>query len=289
MIDSHSSLAGKLFVNLNYGRAVDVRAYLLEPLDGKRFFARLTAAEPGLLAGMACTASRASDLGLTVLDSLPDGSKLFPGRCILRVEGTAEQIARGEEELLACVGKPSGVATAAAAFTALAGGRVRIACGAWKKVVPEVRKSLRDAIAAGGAGIRLIDEPFVYLDKNFVRMFCGISEVVCRAHTIDGRVVVVQLRGDTGSIEGEALAAFNTGAGVLMVDTGRVEDLKAVIEAAELHGFRNSVRIAFGGGITSEWFDEVIAAGPDIIDIGRAIIDAPLLDFRFDVETALFS
>jgi nicotinate-nucleotide pyrophosphorylase (carboxylating) len=233
---------------------------------------------------MTSAASRASDLGLTVLYSLPDGSKLLAGSCILRVTGTAEQIARGEEELLACVGKPSGVATAAAAFSALADGRVRIACGAWKKVAPELRKSLRDAIATGGAGIRLIDEPFVYLDKNFVRMFSGIPEVVGRAHTIDGRVVVVQLRGDTGPIAGEALAAFSSGAGVLMVDTGKVEDLKAVIEAAKLHGFRNSVRIAFGGGINSERFHEVVSAGPDIIDIGRAIIDAPLLDFRFDVE-----
>ncbi|MGP8049774.1 MAG: nicotinate-nucleotide pyrophosphorylase [Desulfobaccales bacterium] len=264
---------------------MNLRTYLLEPLDGKTFRACLTAAEPGILSGTALAASRASDLHLTILDLLPDGSRLLPGSCVLRVSGTAEQIARGEEELLACVGKSSGVATAAAAFAALADGRVRIACGAWKKVAPEVRKSLRDAIATGGAGIRLIDEPFVYLDKNFFRMFSGIAEVVGRAHSLNGRVVVVQLRGDTGPIADEAVAAWGAGAGVLMVDTGKVEDLSAVMAMAELHGFRNRVQIAFGGGVTSERFHEVLAAGPDIIDIGRAIIDAPLLDFRFDVET----
>ena len=131
----------------------------------------------------------------------------------------------------------------------------------------------------------MIDDPFVYLDKNFVRMFSGIPEVVGRAHSLNGRVVVVQLRGDTGPIVEEARAACGAGAGVLMVDTGRVEDLSAVMAAAELCGFRHRVKIAFGGGVTSERFHEVFALGPDIIDIGRAIIDAPLLDFRFDVET----
>ncbi len=266
---------------------MELRDHLFEPLSGKTFRARLTAAESGILAGAASMVSRALDLGLTLLDSLPEGSKLIPGSCALRVTGTPEQMARGEEELLACVGKASGVATAAASFNALANGRVRIVCGAWKKVVPEVRKSLRDAIATGGAGIRLLDEPFVYLDKNYVRMFSGVPEAVGRASSMNGRVVVVQLRGDTRPITEEASAAFDAGAGVLMVDTGRIEDLSEVIRAAELYGFRHRVRIAFGGGINSERFHEVIAAEPDIIDIGRAIIDAPLLDFRFDLESAV--
>lgn len=264
---------------------MDIRSYLFEPADGKVFSGRLTAAEAGILAGMAYAVSRASDLRLEITHSLPDGSRLLPGSCVLKLRGTAEQMARAEEELLACVGKPSGVATAAASFVALADGQVRIACGAWKKVASEVRKSLRESIAIGGAGVRLVNEPFVYLDKNFVRMLSGIPESVARARSIEGRVVVVQIRGETGPIGDEALEAFRAGAGVLMVDTGRLEDLGAVLGAAELHGFRDRVRIAFGGGVNRERMEEVIAAGPDIVDIGRAIIDARLLDFRFDVES----
>ena len=266
---------------------MDVRAYLLEPLNGQIFDACLTAAESGILAGTAIAINRASDLGLSLLSHLPDGSDLKPGTCVLSIQGTAEQIARAEEELLGCIGKPSGVATAASRFAALARGRARIVCGAWKKVAPEIRKPLREAIAVGGAGMRLLDEPFVYLDKNFVRMFEGVAEVVARAHSMNGWVVAVQIRGETGPIAGEAAAACNAGARVLMVDTGNVEDLLDVVDAANRHGFRQEVKIAFGGGVTSEILEEVVRGGADIIDIGRAIIDAPILDFRLDVSKRL--
>ena len=263
---------------------MDVRAYLLEPLKGQIFDACLTAAESGILAGTSIAVNRASDLGLSVLSHLPEGSKLQPGTCVLSIQGTAEQIARAEEELLGCIGKPSGVATASFRFAALARGRARIVCGAWKKVAPEIRKPLRDAIAVGGAGMRLLDEPFVYLDKNFVRMFAGITEVVGRAHSMNGRVVAVQIRGETGPVVEEAVLACRAGAGVLMVDTGSVEDLREVVEVAHRHGFRQRVKIAFGGGVTAQRLEEVVAAGADIIDIGRAIIDAPILDLRLDVQ-----
>ena len=44
----------------------------------------------------------------------------------------------------------------------------------------------------------------MYLDKNFVRMFAGIAEVVGRAYSMNGCVVSVQIRGETGPIAGEA-------------------------------------------------------------------------------------
>ena len=105
--------------------------------------------------------------------------------------------------------------------------------------------------------------------------------------SMNGWVVAVQIRGETGPIAGEAAAACNAGARVLMVDTGNVEDLLDVVDAANRHGFRQEVKIAFGGGVTSEILEEVVRGGADIIDIGRAIIDAPILDFRLDVSKRL--
>ncbi|MEW6442835.1 MAG: nicotinate-nucleotide pyrophosphorylase [bacterium] len=263
---------------------MDLRAFLFEPLRGRTFSARLTSTEPGLLAGVDLLLERASHLSLAVVARMEDGAALQPGACVLRVNGSPAQIARGEEELLACVGKPSGVATAAARYVALARDRARIVCGAWKKVAPELRPALRKAIATGGAGIRLVSEPFIYLDKNHVRMFSGVSEAVARAHAMNGRVVAVQLRGETAPIAAEALTACSAGAGVLMVDTGSVKDLRAVVDIVRASGYAACVKIAFGGGVTHERLDEVILAGAQIVDIGRAIIDARLLDFSFDIE-----
>jgi nicotinate-nucleotide pyrophosphorylase (carboxylating) len=262
---------------------MNVREYLFEPLAGASFVAEITAAEPGLLAGTELARIRSADLTLHLESVASDGTLLSPGSTVLRLAGSAEEIARGEEELLACVGKASGVATASARFVQQAAGRVRIVCGAWKKVAPELRKWLRQAMSLGGVGIRLIDQPFVYLDKNYVRMFGSITGVVERARGIDGRTAAVQIRGDTGLISQEAGEAFKAGAGVLMVDTGNIADLHAVVDAASREGFRERVKIAFAGGVTSLSLDEVIAAGADIVDVGRSVIDAPLLDFRLDV------
>ncbi len=262
---------------------MDIRLYLFEPLNGKVFTASLTPAEPGILAGSALALARAQELGLSVLSLLPDGSRLQPGDCVMGLRGSAELIARAEEELLGCIGKPSGVATAANRFAARAAGKARIVCGAWKKVPCELRKQLRGAIETGGAGMRLLDEPFVYLDKNYVRMFGGISEAVARARSIDGRAVVVQFCGETCPVAKEAVLAWKAGAHVLMVDSGRVPDLLEVITAAERMGFRQQVKIAFGGGVTLERLEDVLAAGTDIVDVGRAIIDAPILDLRLKV------
>ncbi|MGO9570868.1 MAG: nicotinate-nucleotide diphosphorylase [Desulfomonilaceae bacterium] len=262
---------------------MDIRAYLFQPLVGASFVAEMTAAEPGLLAGTELARIRGDELEFQLESLASDGTPVSAGSRVLRLIGSAEEIAQGEEELLACVGKASGVATASARMVAKASGRARIVCGAWKKVAPELRKALRHAIAVGGAGIRLVDKPFVYLDKNFVRMFGSITNVVERARGIDGRTVAVQIRGDTDLITKEACAAFKAGAEVLMVDTGTMADLRSVVEVASREGFRERVKIAFAGGVTSSSLDQVIAAGADIVDVGRSVIDAPLLDFRFDV------
>ncbi|HHW06247.1 MAG TPA: nicotinate-nucleotide pyrophosphorylase, partial [Clostridia bacterium] len=145
------------------------------------------------------------------------------------------------------------------------------------------RQDLRRAIATGGAGIRITEEPFVYLDKNYVRMFRGIGPAVRKARELEGRAVVVQLRGERASLAEEAREAVQAGARILMVDTGNLEDLRLVKEVA-LEDGRDQVKVAFGGGVTIDNLERVIAAGADIVDVGRAIIDAPLLDFSLDVR-----
>lgn len=209
---------------------------------------------------------------------------MLPGTKVLEAFGSAEKVVRAEEILLGAVGKPSGVATSAAAIVARAG-HTKVVCGAWKKVSPAVRAELRQAIATGGVGIRITDRPFVYLDKNYIRMFGNVSRAVKRAKSFDPvRLVAVQLRGEGQPIAVEASAAAACGAEIVMIDTGCLEDLLVVKKAVETGRWRDQVKLAFGGGVTLENVAEVAAAGADIVDVGRAIIDAPLLDFSLDVE-----
>ncbi|WP_088552627.1 nicotinate-nucleotide diphosphorylase [Calderihabitans maritimus] len=262
---------------------MDIREHLFAELHQKVFGFEIRVNQAGVLAGVRKAVEFATELGLKIEFFSQDGDRVEPGHCVFRGKGEAEKIVRAEEMMLGCLGKPSGVATAANRAVELAGERLKVVCGAWKKVAAEVRQELRQAIKLGGAGIRITEEPFVYLDKNYIRMLGGITPAVERAKMLPGRSVVVQLRGNGPAIEGEAKEAVEAGAGILMIDTGDEADLKRVIELAQRDGWRDRVKIAFAGGVTFDKIPRLANLGADIVDVGRAIIDAPLLDFRLDV------
>lgn len=253
-------------------------------LRGRRFSFEVLAAEPGILAGVAKMEKVLRELGLEVEMCVREGGRLHPGVCVCRAKGEAEGIVLAEDLALSHIGKPSGVATAAAKAVERAGPYLRVVCGAWKKVAPELRPELRRAITLGGVGVRITERPFVYLDKNYVRLLGGVRPAVERARNRPDRTVVVQLRGETSPIELEAKEAVDAGAGILMVDTGCTEDLARVVDVHRREGWAGLVEIAFAGGIKLSDIPQLAAMGAHILDVGRAIIDAPLLDFRLDVK-----
>lgn len=263
---------------------MDIRQILFEGLKDRLYNFEITALEEGILAGAGSLGEAAQELGVEVLYLAPEGLWLEAGKVVLQGSGDAMQIAVAEERLLGLIGKPSGVATAAYHMVHAADGCLRIVCGAWKKVPAELKDRLRSAVESGGAGLRITDEPFVYVDKNYVRMFAGIEEAVKRSTAIKGRIVAVQLRGEFDAIEEEAATAVLAGARILIVDTGDISQVKAVIAAGISGGWRDCVQIGFAGGVTLEELKELCLAGVDVVDVGRAIIDAPLLDFRLDVR-----
>jgi nicotinate-nucleotide pyrophosphorylase (carboxylating) len=265
-------------------KPVELREFLFDPLAGREFAFQITARERGIFSGAERLAQQATELGLDVAIPVAEGEALEPGTCILHGRGRAEDVIRAEEALLGAIGKPSGVATAAAAFVRRAGGRLKIACGSWKKVTPEIRADLRQAVATGGVAVRITDHPFIYLDKNYVRLLGGVGPAVTRARAYDPeRLIAVQLRGESQPIRLEAAAAVTAGAAIFMVDTGDLRDLDATVKAAWAGGWRNRIQIAFAGGVTQDKLEAVIAARADIVDVGRAIIDAPILDLSLDV------
>ncbi|MDO7788199.1 nicotinate-nucleotide pyrophosphorylase [Desulforamulus aquiferis] len=263
---------------------MELRNFLFAPLKNKKFGFTIRANQQGLLSGSKELAQLIETLPINIDYIAKEGTSINEGTVILRGEGEAEAVASSEEKLLGVIGKPSGVATSAANFVRESEGKIRIVCGAWKKVVSEIRPALRQAIATGGAGIRITDEPFIYLDKNYVRMLGSVGQAVRRAKEFsEGRVVSVQIKGEQQNILQEALEGYEAGAGILMVDTGHIQDLKSIIRFAQNKGWRQKVKLAFGGGARLEDLPKFISTGADIIDVGRGIIDAPMIDFSFDV------
>lgn len=263
---------------------MEVREFLFYPIKENSYSFSIRAKESGVFSGAESLETMVAELDLRNVMMVPEGEVLSSGSMVFSATSDAETVAKAEEILLGVIGKSSGVATAAAAFAHQVE-KVKVVCGAWKKLNSALRKELRRAVMTGGVGLRMTEEPFIYLDKNYIRMFRGIAAAVARAKQFDpARLVVAQLRGESIAIAAEANLAVEAGADILMIDTGQIGDFKMVANAAEEGGWRTRVQLAFAGGVNVKQLAQLSDLGADIVDVGRAILDAPLLDFSLDVE-----
>ncbi len=262
----------------------DIRDAIFRTAPDRRFTARLWSREAGVVAGIGRMKKAAEEIGLTIRTGLRDGDRIEAGGTIAEIEGTPKQISLAEDSLIGSIAKTSGIATAARKAVELAGERTLVVSGGWKKMPLQIKEEIREALRAGGAGQRICNEPFVYLDKNSVRIFGGVGQALRAVRNMRGRIKVVQIRGETAEIGVEAVEAAWSGAGIVMVDSGRKEDAARASVALEEEGLREGVKIAFGGSVRVEDIPQLAVIDVDILDIGRALIDAPMLDVRLDVS-----
>ncbi len=265
------------------GSQRDIRDEIFRDVASETITAMVSAEADGVLFGLEAARRHAAELGLAVMARTEDGKRLRWGDIVLLVQGAPKAIAQGEEVLIGAMAKPSGIATAAAEAVRRAGGQARVVCGAWKKMPPELKHTVRSAIAAGGAGFRITDGPFLYLDKNYLRILGGLRRALEATAHMDGHARVVQIRGEQRAIADEAAEAAGAGAAILMLDTGDSEDIDRVAARLRELGLRDRVRLAFAGGIALQDVEALAARDVDILDVGTAIVDAPLLPLRFDV------
>jgi nicotinate-nucleotide pyrophosphorylase (carboxylating) len=262
----------------------DIRDEIFRTISQKQVTAKIIAVNEGIIAGGMAARKEAAHLGLTILQWIDDACTVKNGDVIARFIGLPKQIAIAEEIVVGQMAKPSGIATAAHTFVEQAGERIKIVSGSWKKMPIALKDAIRQAVAAGGAAIRISDSPFIYLDKNYIRMLGGIAASLRATAAMNGFQKVVQVVGNDRTIEEEACEAAENGAAIVFVDTGQIDDVRKVIHALTENKLRQKVLIAFGGGICLSDLHELRMLDIDILDVGRAIIDAPLLDMRMVVE-----
>ena len=261
----------------------DIREILFQPVMARRFSARLTTEREGVIAGVASAARKLAEIGIAPELLVREGQFVQCGEVIARFEGNPLQISLAEEQVIGQMAKFSGIATAAHEAVRLSQGQCRIASGGLKKVPSEIRQEVRNAIVTGGASPRLLDVPFLYIDKNYVRVFGGIGKALEAASLLADRVPVIQLKGETGSIAEETREAVQGGAGVIMVDTGEFADVEAAIRTLDEMGVRAQKKVAFAEDLKMEDIPRCLSLGVDLLCIGKEIIDAPLLDMKLDI------
>jgi nicotinate-nucleotide pyrophosphorylase (carboxylating) len=278
------SPAATLLRAVRSSRKEDLRDQIFASLEGCLFTAEVRVTSPGLVCGVEMARNKAEALGCIVLKEITDGDTLLNNtHPVLSMRGPAKAIAMAEDCVPGAIAKFSGIARAARNARGLAGSRVKVVSGATKKMPDEIKAQLRRAIHFGGGSNCISDRPFLYLDKNYVRMFGGVRQTLAAVTAMQGYVRVIQLRGLVESLPSEARAAIEMEAEILMVDTGRLDDLDLVSSMVRQSGRRESTTIAFAGDIAMEEIPAIVAHDVDILDVGRAIIDAPMIDIKVDV------
>jgi len=146
-----------------------------------------------------------------------------------------------------------------------------------------LKDMIREAVVVGGASYRIEPNPFVYLDKNYIELLGGIKKSLESVSHLNKCTKVVQVKGRYGDIASEGCEAVEAGANIVFVDTGKPDDIRLVAERLLHLGLRNKVKLAFGGGVNIETIGELKTLDIDILDIGRQIVDAPILDMRLEI------
>lgn len=261
----------------------DIRDYIFRDLSDVHYTCKLRVQRNGIISGITEALQLLERLGIKVEYIVPENSSVKDGDVIVIFHATPQQVGKAEELLIGCLAKYSGIATASHHAVTLAAGSFEIVSGAWKKMPGVMKDGIRKAVVAGGAQSRVASHPMIYLDKNAVRMFGSVSKALDSVKDLTDHKKVVQIRGESTSIEEETSQALHHGAGVLMVDTGNTEDLKICISTVYAMECRDRVKIAFAGDNKIERIEEFKNYDIDIFCIGKEIVDADLLDMRLDV------
>ncbi len=263
----------------------DLRDKIFRRVAQKRVTALIIVDDNGIVAGTNAASEEAERLGLSSISMIDQGTRVAKGDEIARFDGTPKQVAMAEDVLIGLLAKPSGIATSAREFVKKAGSKPMVVCGAWKKMPGSLKDTIRQSVAAGGARHNISQDPFIYLDKNYIKILGGIKESLKAVEDLKDYLKVVQLKGRENDIAVEACEAAESGGDILFIDTGQPSDVEAVVKKLHSLGLRNRVTIAFGGDVRLEDIDKLKTLDIDVLDIGRQIVDAPLLDMRLEVES----
>lgn len=204
-----------------------------------------------------------------------DGDRLYSGKRIIELQGSAASILKAERTALNFLQRLSGVATLTARFVSElpSGSATRITDT--RKTTPGLRALERYAIRCGG-GFNHRDDlgAAVLIKDNHIAAAGGIAIAIERARSYAPHTCRIECEVDHLHQLDEALAA---GADIIMLDNF---DDAEVAEA--LHRIAGRAIVEVSGGITPERIRTLATLGVDVISIGALTHSAPAVDIGLD-------
>jgi len=259
----------------------DVTSDALIPADFQAE-AHIRAKATGILAGVdvALAVFRRLDPALQTAALLTDGSKLYPGSEIARIQGSAASILQAERTALNFLQRMCGIATETARYVeAVKGLKARIVDT--RKTAPGLRELDKYAVRTGGGhnhrlnladGILVKDNHIAALRAQGI----GLKGVVRRALERAPHTLKVEVEVTTVEAAREALEA---GAHIIMLDNMPLDAIRKVVEAV---GERALLEAS--GGVCLENVRTVAETGVDLISVGALTHSPRALDISLDME-----
>lgn len=261
----------------------DIRDVIFKDIIDKKFQALLISERDGCISGVKDAYKQAEEIGIELEIFSKEGDWIEQKKPIGIIIATPKKMALAEEKIIGTLSKFSGIATTARKAVELSEGKVEIVSGAWKKMPPAIKDGVRMAIVAGGASFRITKNNMIYMDKNYIKMLGSIPKALDTVKEFTDHTKVIQIKGKQHSIEVETKQALENGCNLIMVDTGKIEDVIRCSNTVKDMGLRNKVKIAFAGEVKISQIKDIAEYDIDVLDIGKEIIDAPLLDIKLDV------
>ncbi|PSQ34741.1 nicotinate-nucleotide diphosphorylase (carboxylating) [Halobacteriales archaeon QS_9_70_65] len=234
---------------------------------------RLVATEPGVVAGLDAAAAVFEYLDVAVTDRLEAGERVEPGDAVLRVEGPAREVLRGERVAVNVAGHAAGVATRTRRAVEAArevSDEVRVA--GTRKTTPGLRGIEKRAVAAGGGDTHRLDLSHMVMVKDNHIAELGMTEAVERFRERASFTTKVEVEVET---PGDAPRAVEAGADVVLLDNmtpAETERAVAVVDGALTEA---------SGGITVDEVPDYAATGVDVVSLGSLTHSAASLDLSF--------
>jgi nicotinate-nucleotide pyrophosphorylase len=98
-------------------------------------------------------------------------------------------------------------------------------------------------------------------------MFGYIGPAVEAAKQFPDRKIIAQIRDERGGVLCESNAAIDIGVDLLMVDTGRIEQLFQALDLLSKKGIEDRFQVSFSGGITLGSFSKIADSDSDAVCI----------------------
>ena len=257
------------------GRAGDLTS---DAIIGPDEMARvvLVAREHGVIAGTDCVrlAWELVDPRITVLDLLPDGSRVQPGTVVGTASGPARGLLSGERVALNFLGHLSGVATGTATIAdAIAHTETRVVDT--RKTIPGLRVLQKHAVkAGGGSNHRFGLDDAVLIKDNHIAVAGSVTAAVARAKAGVGHLVKIEVEVDSLAQLAELLP--------LGVDAVLLDNMSPSLVRKAVAMVAGRLITEASGRITPDTAVPLAEAGVDLISVGWLTHSANVLDIGLD-------